>query len=124
MVKSEQIYSPQNYLIEVTGDCYIIQGDDDVGLIERILYECGFELWSYPLSEIDHIVENELNVVLVDCMVYNEGTSEYEHEYRWFEVPEGFEEEHEEEDTPSSTGGDYSPSNPWDAPGMSVSDFI
>ena len=25
---------------------------------------------------------------------------------------------------PSSTGGDYSPSNPWDAPGMSVSDFI
>ena len=25
---------------------------------------------------------------------------------------------------PSSTDGDYSPSNPWDAPGMSASDFI
>ena len=25
---------------------------------------------------------------------------------------------------PSSTGSDYSPSNPWGAPGMSVSDFI
>ena len=25
---------------------------------------------------------------------------------------------------PSSTGRDYSPSNPWDAPGMSVRDFI
>ncbi len=25
---------------------------------------------------------------------------------------------------PSSTGGDYSPDNPWDAPGMSASDFI
>ena len=24
----------------------------------------------------------------------------------------------------SSTGGNYSPANPWDAPGMSVSDFI
>ena len=24
---------------------------------------------------------------------------------------------------PSSTGGDYSPANPWDAPGMSTSDF-
>ena len=24
----------------------------------------------------------------------------------------------------SSTGGDYGPSNPWDAPGMSMSDFI
>lgn len=26
--------------------------------------------------------------------------------------------------TPSSTGGDYSPANPWDAPGMSASDFV
>lgn len=25
---------------------------------------------------------------------------------------------------PSSTMGDYSPSNPWDAPGMSIRDFI
>lgn len=25
---------------------------------------------------------------------------------------------------PSSTCGDYSPSNPWDAPGMSIHDFI
>ena len=25
---------------------------------------------------------------------------------------------------PSSTGGDYSPANPWDAPGMSPSDFM
>ena len=24
----------------------------------------------------------------------------------------------------SSTAGDYSPSNPWDAPGMSIRDFI
>ncbi len=27
-------------------------------------------------------------------------------------------------DAPSSTAGDYSPSNPWNAPGMSVQDFI
>lgn len=26
--------------------------------------------------------------------------------------------------TPSATNGDYSPSNPWDAPGMSIHDFI
>ena len=26
--------------------------------------------------------------------------------------------------TPSATRGDYSPANPWDAPGMKVSDFI
>ena len=26
--------------------------------------------------------------------------------------------------TPSACGGDYGPSNPWDAPGMSIRDFI
>ena len=30
----------------------------------------------------------------------------------------------EEEYIPSATNGDYSPSNPWDAPGMSIKDFI
>ncbi len=32
--------------------------------------------------------------------------------------------EDEEEYCPSSSAGDYSPSCPWNAPGMSVSDFI
>lgn len=30
----------------------------------------------------------------------------------------------EDDYTPSATRGDYSPSNPWDAPGMSIKDFI
>ena len=30
----------------------------------------------------------------------------------------------DEDYIPSSTNGDYSPSNPWDAPGMSIKDFI
>ena len=30
----------------------------------------------------------------------------------------------DDEYTPSSTNGDYSPSNPWDAPGNSISMFI
>lgn len=30
----------------------------------------------------------------------------------------------DEEYIPSVTKGDYSPSNPWDAPGMSIHDFI
>jgi hypothetical protein len=32
--------------------------------------------------------------------------------------------EEDYEYTPSSTYGDYGPSNPWDAPGMSIHDFI
>jgi hypothetical protein len=125
MVKSEKIYSPQNYLEIVTGNCYLINGDDDVGLTECILEKQGYgDLWSYPLTEIDHIVENKLDVVLVDCMVYDEESQEYKHEYRWFEVPEDFEDMEDDEYVPSAENGDYSPSNPWDAPGMKMSDFI
>jgi hypothetical protein len=93
MVKSEKIYSPQNYLDSVTGNCYVINGDNDIETIEKILYQNGYELWNYPLSEIDHIVANELDVVLVECMTYNEDTCEYDYVYRWFEVPEDWEEE-------------------------------
>ena len=95
MVKSEQIYSPQNYLEAVTGQCYVIRCDNDIDTIETILETYGYNFWNYPLSEIDHVVENELDVVLVDCMVYNEDKKEFEHVLRWFEVPEDFEEEEE-----------------------------
>ena len=33
-------------------------------------------------------------------------------------------EDYEEDYTPSATHGDYSPSSPWNAPGMSMSDFF
>lgn len=39
----------------------------------------------------------------------------------YFKEPD---EEDDDEYIPSSTNGDYSPSNPWDAPGMSIRDFI
>ena len=93
MVKSEKIYSPQSYLEAVLGKCFIINGDNDIDEIQAFLDDYERSFWNYPLSEIDHIVENELNVVLVDCMVYNDKKKEYEHEYRWFEVPEWFKEE-------------------------------
>ena len=53
-----------------------------------------------------------------------------------YQVPEEFDEldflredmnknmPEDDEYTPSATAGDYSPSNPWDAPGMSIRDFI
>lgn len=46
--------------------------------------------------------------------------------YRWdYYIPEVDEDEDDDYHyTPSATRGDYSPSCPWKAPGMSVSDFI
>ncbi len=51
-----------------------------------------------------HIEEDE-SVICLDCE----------------ELDDAYE---EDEYIPSSTNGDYSPSNPWDAPGMSIRDFI
>ena len=40
------------------------------------------------------------------------------------DFPEPNDRELEQHNFTSSTMGDYSPGNPWDAPGMSISDFI
>jgi hypothetical protein len=92
MVKSNQIYAPQNYVGAVTGVYYIFKHNrHPVEEIQDLLQMSDLCLWDYPLTEIDHIVENNLNVVLVDCSHY-EGDV-YVNEYRWFEVPEDFKEE-------------------------------
>ena len=95
MVKSKQIYSPQNFVGEVTGRYYIHKHEDTVKEIHDLLKLNEVEtedepLWDYPLDEIDHIVENNLNVVLVDVSGFK--GDEWIAEYRWFEVPEWFEE--------------------------------
>ena len=93
MIKSQHIYSPQAYLEAVTGKYYFINGEDAVDFIQEVLVQNGYtdELWDYPLTEIEHIVENNLNVVLVNCSYYDGDM--YINEYRWFEVPEDFVEE-------------------------------
>lgn len=96
MVKSKQIYSPQSFVGAITGNYYIHHNEDTVGEIHKLLRLNGVEtasnpLWDYPLDEIDHIVENKLNVVLVDVSGFN-ANDEWIQEYRWFEVPEWFEE--------------------------------
>ena len=95
MVKSERLYSPQEYLDAVLGECYLFDSyvDDDIKELEEILKKEDKALWNYPLTEIDHIVENGLDVVLVDCMVWSTTDREYKHTMRWFEVPSDFVEE-------------------------------
>lgn len=94
MVKSEKLFSPNSYVESLTGKYYIINGDNDIETIEDLLEQNNVRgLWNYPLSEIDHIVSNNLNVVLVDCMVYDEDEREFKHELRWFEVPDEWEDE-------------------------------
>lgn len=89
-VLSKEVYSPQHYVEAVTGNYYIFRNDatilDD---IQNLLRMNGFEnLWNYPLTEIEHIVENKINVVLVDVSDFENDV--WTTEYRWFEVPEDF----------------------------------
>lgn len=63
--------------------------------------------WGY---ETTYNEETEIETA-ADCDAYVEGT------------PDCF--QHDDDDyCPSSTAGDYSPSCPWNAPGMSIRDFI
>ena len=92
MVKSQKLYSPQTFCEQMTGYCYGFIKDDTVAEIEAVLRKHGLESehWSYPLEEIDRIVENGINVVLVDVSGFDE-QSVWRTKYRWFEVPEDFE---------------------------------
>ena len=96
MVVTNKLYSPQEFVEVLTGKYYTWtwDNDNDIEVIHDLLYHNGIEsdespLWDYPLNEIAHIVENNINVVLVDVAVWNEETEHFEHELRWFEIPVG-----------------------------------
>ena len=99
LVKSKTIYPPQNFVGALTGMYYIHKFNDNVSEIHYLLRLNGVEteenpLWDYPFDEIEHIVENEIPVVLVDVSHYDEKGA-WIQEFRWFEVPEDFKDEEE-----------------------------
>ncbi len=69
----------------------------------------AFSSWSGIDYCLGYEMETEEYNEATDCKRYEEGK------------PSCYD---DDEYTPSATHGDYSPSNPWDAPGMSISDFI
>lgn len=89
IVISNKMYTPSEFVELITGEYYIFSGDNDSVSIRRVLDKHGYEdIWDYMLSEIDHICENQYQVVLVDCMNYNPHDHQFYHSYRWFQVPE------------------------------------
>lgn len=89
VIKSEKIFTPQEYLELVTGKTYDIGSElNDVEAVELILEKEGYDFWTYTFTEIEHVIDNEVPVVLVDYIVYNEDIKEFEHVLRWSEVSE------------------------------------
>lgn len=102
MVLSNAIYTPQDFVEALTEKCYIFNSDNDIARIHALLTQNGVEdedspLWDYPLSEIEHIVENHINVVLVEVVYFDEDDV-FQREFRWFEVPEEYVDRFKEEE--------------------------
>lgn len=88
-VISRKLWTPQEFVEAFTGECYIINGDNDSVTIRQILSEHGYpNIWDYMLDEITTIPENVHQVVLVDCLVWDTHEGEYHHSYRWFHIPD------------------------------------
>lgn len=96
-VKSKKMYSIQSFCIEFLDFCPFVEKEK--GELRDVLDDKGYyNMWDYPLDEIDHIVENELNVVLVDTSYIDPKTFEIVEEYRWVEIPESEEDVSETEE--------------------------
>ena len=102
MVLTNRVFTPQTFLEAITGKCYVVDGSDDIEFIHEVLTEEGYEddecctVWDYPLNEIDECIEQEIDVVLVECCYFDDN-DELCKEYRWFQVPDGCEEKLKEE---------------------------
>lgn len=94
-VKSNQLYSPQAYIEKLTGNYYVLDKDDTVAEIHKLLKLNNVEtderpFLDYPMNEIEEVIAKEVSVVFVDVTYINDNC-EMIYEYRWFEVPENFE---------------------------------
>lgn len=76
-IKDDTCLDSMEYVELVTGD----EPVDNISLEE--LEEMELDLWNYPLTEIEHIIENNLNVVLVRFPEMYGG-----YDYRFCEVPD------------------------------------
>lgn len=97
-IKSNGLYSPQNYLYAVTGLCYFFSPDKPIRKqIEQILIHHRLPHVSFALSETQDALRPGVPMVLVDCSdsVDDDDTGEerFVEDLRWFRVPDGFREE-------------------------------
>lgn len=80
VVVSDKAYSPVEYAKEIGLKAEVTNSITSNELRELMDNESDNllrNLWDYPLSEIDHLIENKQPVVLVI----------FEDEVRWFEIP-------------------------------------
>lgn len=90
VLKSGKIYSAQEYLELILGECYLIDHQKPIlSQIERILYLNKKPYGSFKLQDTQKALNHKGNYVLVSCCDISENLVPYE-EYRWFRVPDDY----------------------------------
>ena len=83
-----QMMSPQNYLEIMTGETFIINGDDDNKLSKNVLRQRGIRAKSYDFDDISGLVNATGQYVLVDAIA-DDNVGMY-HAYRWWQIPDDY----------------------------------
>ncbi len=110
LTKAEALFKALDYYLMRTNDKHITwtRLSEIATLLKDGLIEDGEEEAYHYMAEVAELSDAEAEYFGLDIEQYRAATGE----------------DTDDHVAPSSAGGDYSPSNPWDAPGMSVSDFI
>lgn len=105
-----KIKGKQSIELKLKNDVTVLIGRGGYGPEEYSLYlGCELVVGDVPINTVAKLV----------CQIASDTKENLRNEFGYFAISD-----EEEQDTRSSTTGDYSPSNPWDAPGMSPKDFI
>lgn len=106
-----------------------IQTDSNYIARNRAIEIATIALHALEENELLEDYKYDLDLDKIEMEFFGISEDEEDEDYeKWYAEKmeeEIFPEDDEDEDyVPSATNGDYSPSNPWDAPGMNIWDFI
>jgi hypothetical protein len=84
---NKTVLTAEEYVMFITEKSHTLNTkEDDEIQIEKILNDEGYDIWSYPLDEVDEAMENNDHIALVKLNHYRNGKVSYS-EHRWYEVP-------------------------------------
>ena len=110
LTKAEALFKALDYYLMRTNEKHIswARMSGIATLLKDGLIEDGEEEAYRYMADVVELSDAEADYFGLDMERYREATGE----------------DADNSTAPFSTGGEYSPADPWDAPGMSVSDFI
>ena len=110
LTKAEALFKALDYYLMRTNEKYIswARMSEIATVLKDGLVEDGEEEAYRYMADVAELSDNEAEYFGLDMEQYRAVTDE----------------DADNPTAPSSIGGDYGPAHPWDAPGMSVSDFI